>query len=165
PANTTGSYSQKSLVADTPGASKKDPLMINAWGMASLGGNDPFWINDEGSGVSELIDGTGNILSSLPSVTVPAPAGASGPSHPTGIVANHTKGFALAKGGPASFIFDTIGGTIAAWNSSMGKQAVIVVNTSAKAVYTGLAMATNGGSPFLYAANALRSVDVFDGTS
>jgi len=163
-ATPVSSYTVTNLVADTAGAKKKDPLMINAWGMASLGGNDPFWINDEGSGVSELIDGAGNILSSLPSVTVPVPAGASAPSGPTGIVANSTKGFALAKGGPASFIFDTIGGTIAAWNTSMGKQAVIVVNNSAKAVYTGLAMATNGGSPFLYAANALGSVDVFDST-
>ena len=157
------SYAVTNLAANTGGAAHKDNLLVNAWGMASLGGDDPFWINDEGSGVSELIDGTGKIFTGLPSVTIPALPGALGASRPTGIVANTTAQFSLPNGSPALFIFDTLDGTIAGWNAAMGGNATIVVNNSSTAVYTGLAMATNGGSSFLYAANSNGTVDVFDG--
>ena len=162
-AGPVSSYTVANLVADTGGAVHKDKLMVNAWGIASLGGNDPFWINDEGSGVSELIDGKGKISAGLRSVTIPALAGALGASRPTGIVANTTDQFSLPNGSPALFIFDTIDGTVAGWNATMGRNAAIVVNNSSKAVYTGLAIATKGGSPFLYAANSNGTVDVFDG--
>jgi uncharacterized protein (TIGR03118 family) len=158
-AKPAGSYTQTHLTANTGGAIHRDARMINAWGIASLGGSDPFWINDEGRGISELIDGKGKIVSSLPFVTIPAPAGAQGPSRPTGIVANTTGQFALPKGGSAFFIFDTLDGTIAGWNG--GKNAVIVVNNSATAKYTGLAM-TTGANSLLYAANTLGTIDVFD---
>src|ERR1700674_5621695 len=158
-------YYEVNLRSDTSGkAANQDPLLINAWGLASLGAGDDFWINDEGSGVSELVDGQGKLFASLPSVTIPAPAGAQGPSTPTGMVANPMQDFMLPIGGPALFIFDTIDGTIAAWNSAYNSAAIVVANNSGKAVYTGLAIATSGGVPFLYAANALGSVDVFDGT-
>lgn len=49
-AGPVGMYKKVSLVANTSGAKHRDMKMVNAWGMASLGGNDPFWINDEGSG-------------------------------------------------------------------------------------------------------------------
>lgn len=111
-----------------------------------------------------MVDGQGNLFASLPSVTIPAPAGAQGPSGPTGMVANTLQDFMLPIGGPALFIFDTINGTIAAWNSAYNSAAIIVADNSGNAAYTGLAMATNGGVPFLYAANANGSVDVFDDT-
>ncbi len=155
-------YHQVDLRSDTTQAPQQDPLMINAWGMASLGGADPFWINEEGTGISELVDGQGQQFASLPSVTIPAPPGATGPSKPTGIVANTTPSFPLATGGPALFIFDTIDGTIAAWNSAYGADAIIMVNSSATAAYTGLAMATIAGAPTLYAANSRGTIDVFD---
>lgn len=156
-------YYEVNLRADTAGAAaNQDPLLINAWGMASLGAGDEFWINDEGSGVSELVDGQGNLFASLPSVTIPVPAGAQGPSRPTGMVANTMQDFMLPIGGPALFIFDTLDGTIAAWNNAYNSEAIIVADNSGNAVYTGLAMATSGGAPFLYAANAHGSIDVFD---
>ena len=155
-------YHEVELRSDTTHAPQQDPLMVNAWGMASLGGADPFWINDEGSGVSELVDGQGEPFASLPSVTIPALPGATSPSRPTGIVANTTQSFPLATSGPALFIFDTIDGTIAAWNSTYGSDAIIMVNNSATAVYTGLAMATRAGAPTLYAANSRGTIDVFD---
>ncbi len=158
-------YHQVNLRADTIGAApNQDPLLINAWGMASLGSGDEFWINDEGSGVSELVDGQGNLFASLPSVTIPAPSGAQGPSKPTGMVANTMQDFMLPIGGPALFIFDTLDGTIAAWNSAYNSAAVIVADNASTAAYTGLAIATSGGVPFLYAANSLGSIDVFDNT-
>jgi len=155
-------YHEVDLRADTTQAPEQDPLMINAWGMASLGGGDTFWINEEGTGVSELVDGQGQLLASLPSVTIPAPPGATGPSKPTGIVANTTQSFPLAIGGPALFIFDTLNGTIAAWNNLYNSNAIIMVNNSATAAYTGLAMATRAGAPTLYAANSRGTIDVFD---
>src|ERR1700674_3869912 len=67
-------YKQINLVSNVKGASHTDKLMINAWGLASLGAGDTFWINDEGSGKSELIDGKGNPFASLPLVTIAVPA-------------------------------------------------------------------------------------------
>jgi uncharacterized protein (TIGR03118 family) len=160
---TIASYSQTNLVSDTSAAPEQDPLMINPWGVASLGAGDDFWINDEATGVSELIDGQGNIDLSLPFVTIPLPGGAQGPSAPTGIVANDTNQFVIGSEFAADFIFDTIGGTIAGWSSYVSRSAIVVVDNSGKAAYTGLAMATSGGNPFLYAANAIGTVDVFDG--
>jgi uncharacterized protein (TIGR03118 family) len=156
-----GTYKQTNLLADT--GTHKDPRLLNPWGNAFFSGN-PFWINDEGSGVSELIDGKGNIVSGLPFVSIPAPPGALGGSRPTGIVANGTNEF-MMSGGPALFIFDTLDGVIAGWNGSSGNKAAILVNRSATAQYTGLAMVTlKDGTSRLYAANSLRGVDVFDGT-
>jgi hypothetical protein len=52
------------------GAARKDSRMINAWGSAFIPG-DPFWINDEATGFSELINGKGAIFKSQPFVMVP----------------------------------------------------------------------------------------------
>jgi len=161
PATTAGnSYTQTNLLSDNgvPGT-KRDTRLLNAWGMAFFNGG-PFWINDEASGVSELIDGRGNIFSSQPFVNIPAPGGA-GPSRPTGMVINATSEFAI-PGGPALFIFDSLDGTITAWN--IGPSAVTMVDNSTTAKYTGLATAMIGSTTFLYAANAAGRVDVFDGS-
>jgi uncharacterized protein (TIGR03118 family) len=163
PAQPIGFYSVTNLIGSS-GAPIKDAHMVNAWGNAFFPAN-PFWINDEGTGVSELIDGNGAIFSALPLVTVPGAKGGKG--QPTGIVANGTADFGIA-GGPALFIFDTEDGTISAWNESSGTGAIIVVNNSGTAKYTGLALANNGTANQLYAANegagknAPGSIDVFD---
>jgi uncharacterized protein (TIGR03118 family) len=141
-------------------AKKKDSHMVNAWGSAFIAG-DPFWINDEGTGVSELIDGNGKIFKSLPLVALPAAGGGTG--QPTGIVANTTGQFPLPSAGPSAFfIFATDDGTIAGWNS--GAAATTIVNNSGSASYTGLALANTGSANLLYAANhsAPGSIDVFD---
>ncbi len=156
-----GSYTVKKLIGSAgSGAPRKDSFMVNAWGNAFFPG-EPFWINDEATGVSELIDGRGRIFKSLPRVKVPRPGGGAG--RPTGIVANSTSDFALSPGGPALFIFDTEDGTLAGWNADSGTTAVTVVDNSAsKASYTGLAMANDGVRNLLYAANQNGSIDVFD---
>jgi uncharacterized protein (TIGR03118 family) len=143
------------------GAMKTDSKMINPWGAAFIAaGKTPFWINDEGTGVSELIDGKGKVFKALPFVTVPgATAGSTG--EPTGIVGNATSQFLLPGSTSALFIFATEEGTIAGWNESLGATATTIV-TNAGEVYTGLAMATNGTANMLYAANAKGSIDVFD---
>jgi uncharacterized protein (TIGR03118 family) len=61
------------------------------------------------------------------------------------------------------FIFDTLAGTINAWNGAQGTTATQVAST-AGAVYTGLALANNGTSNYLYAANFKTGggIEVFD---
>lgn len=167
-ATSTGAFKVIKLVGSAgSGAHKRDAHMINAWGNAFFPGN-PFWINDQGSGVSELIDGQGTIFNALPFVKVPPGAGG-GKGQPTGIVANLTSDFVLSSGGKALFIFATEDGTISGWNQSSGATAVIVVNNTGKATYTGLALALaqNGNANQLYAANQgvtghPGSIDVFD---
>jgi uncharacterized protein (TIGR03118 family) len=143
------------------GGKKKDPLMINPWGATFIAAaHTPFWINDEGTGVSELIDGKGKIMKALPFVTIPG-ATAGSTSKPTGIVGNATGDFPIPGSTSALFIFATEDGTIAGWNQSLGATATTIV-TNAGEVYTGLALANNGTANLLYAANSKGSIDVFD---
>jgi len=164
-AQSIGSFQVTNLIGSAgSGAPQIDAKMVNAWGNAFFPGN-PFWINDQGTGVSELIDGAGTIVQSLPFVTVPGADGGQG--QPTGIVANSTADFVLSTGGTASFIFDTEDGTISGWNQ--GTAAIIMLNNSGKASYTGLALAKNGTANQLYAANQgvtghPGSIDVFSAT-
>jgi uncharacterized protein (TIGR03118 family) len=87
-------------------------------------------------------------------VTVPPGTAATGP---TGQVsAGPSTNFAL-NGSPASFIFDTLGGTVDAWN---GGATATVVATTAGARYEGLALANN----MLFAANFVTGggINVFN---
>ncbi|HTQ31266.1 MAG TPA: TIGR03118 family protein [Opitutaceae bacterium] len=155
-------YQQTNLVSDVPGlAAVTDPNLVNAWGL-SRSTTSPWWVADNGTGLSTLYDGAGNIQSLV--VTIPNVPGVTDPSAPTGTVFNGSAtDFLVAPGKPAHFLFDTEEGTISAWNS--GTAAVLMVNNSATAVYKGLTLATNGTANLLYAANfKARKVDVFDGT-
>jgi uncharacterized protein (TIGR03118 family) len=148
------SFTQTNLVSDVPGlAAVTDPNLKNPWGV-SFSATSPFWVSNQGSGNSTLYSGTGAITPLV--VSIPdAPAG------PTGQVFNNSTGFAINKGTAATFIFDTLNGTIAAWNGAQGTVAVTQA-TTAGAVYTGLTQDTVGTSTFLYAANATGSINVFD---
>jgi uncharacterized protein (TIGR03118 family) len=61
------------------------------------------------------------------------------------------------------FIFDALDGTISAWNSSLTDAQVMVNNSASGAVYSGLAIDSNGTGNFILAANlAANTIDVFD---
>jgi uncharacterized protein (TIGR03118 family) len=164
-------YVQTNLVSDIPGlALHTDPTMLNPWGVA-FSGASPFWINENNAGIVSLYTGAGVPVAALPFVTIPSPTSPTGGT-PTGIVANTFSGSGAFKIpadlDPAAFIFDTEDGTIEAWNRALSKTATIVVDNSAGgsptgAVYKGLALATIGPQPYLYATN-FRSgdIDVFD---
>ena len=90
------------------------------------GPTTPFWIADNGTGVSTLYNGAGAPFPvGLPLVvTIPpphdSPAGTT--AAPTGIVFNPTAGFAVSKGnvsGAALFLFATEDGTISGWNRNV----------------------------------------------
>jgi uncharacterized protein (TIGR03118 family) len=152
-------FAQTNLVSNVPGlAANLDPDLRNPWGV-SHSATSPFWISNQVSNNSVLYNSSivkqGLIVSVPP--TAPPPTG------PTGQVNNSFgAGNFVENGAPASFIFATLAGSIDAWNSSNGTTASIVASTPG-AVYTGLAIGTNGTANFLYAANfAGGRIDVFN---
>jgi uncharacterized protein (TIGR03118 family) len=166
-------YSQVNLVANASGiAPVTDPTLINPWGL-SRSSSSPWWVSDNGSGLSTLYNGAGTKQSLI--VTIPKadpnsktfPAGT-----PTGTIFNGAATDFLISGKPAAFVFATLDGTISAWNPAVAvaagaappsTHAVIAVKTTDGSVYTGLTSAFVGGKPFLYAANSSKGrVDVYD---
>ena len=161
---------QTNLVSDlsTVGAAHVDSHLVNPWGLAR-GPTSPWWVADNGTGLSTLYDSSGNPQSLV--VTIPPPSTTpTATAAPTGIVFNGTSDFVVGHGNnaPALFIFATEDGTISAWNGSASTKAVLEVdnadtNPNTSPVYKGLALANNGSGNFLYAANfRLGTVDVFD---
>jgi len=158
-----GHFNQVNLVANTTGygATNIDPTLINAWGIAFNGGNVP-WVNSQGGHVSELYNGEGQSVG-FGRVKIPLPNGADG-GNPTGTVFSSSTSDFLISGGPARFIFVGLDGTLSAWNGTLGTKAAVVAAVQ-QSVFTGLALATNGGSNFLYAANfSLAKINVWSST-
>ncbi|HLH00148.1 MAG TPA: TIGR03118 family protein [Bryobacteraceae bacterium] len=159
-APTANAYVQHNLVSDIPGmADVTDANLVDPWGL-SISTTSPFWVSNAGKGVSTLYNGSGTITPLV--VTIASAPNGPTPSKPTGQVFNSTSGFILANGNKASFIFDGLDGTITAWNG--GATAAVMVDNSASASYTGLAIGSNSSGPLLYAANfKTGKIDVFDG--
>jgi uncharacterized protein (TIGR03118 family) len=168
-------YLQTNLVSDLPNiAPVTDRNLVNPWGIVASS-RSPFWISDNGTGLSTLYTGAGGIVPLV--VTIPAPAGGSGPAKPTGIVFNNTTDFIVSKGpnsGPSAFIFATEDGTISGWNNSVDRNnAILKVDNSAPggpdgsprgAIYKGLAIGNNGAGNYLYATNfSDGTVEMYDG--
>jgi len=158
-------YTRTDLTADvnatSPGVPHLDANMVNAWGI-SRSSSSPFWVADNGTGVSTLYMGDGTPLSLV--VTIPSPDG-SGNSAPTGTVWNYSPSFEVAPQKPAVFLFVTEDGTISGWNPGVdGTHAIIKVNRAGRAIYKGCALAQTSRGVFLYATNFKTGrVEVFDG--
>jgi uncharacterized protein (TIGR03118 family) len=147
------SYTQRNLTSDIPGmAANLDANLVNPWGLAASA-TSPFWVSDNGTGVSTLYTGSG---ASVPLVvTIPGPSGGSG--SPTGIVFN--SGVASGNFGGAPFLFGTEAGTIVSWTS--GTSGSVAATGAGGSIYKGLGI--NDAGTLLYAANfGLNRVDVFD---
>ncbi len=162
----SGNYHQTNLVSDVPGLAQiTDPNLVNSWGIAHPP-TGPWWVADNGMGVSTLYNGSGIPfpLGSPLIVSIPPPPGGIGPSAPTGIVFNGGSDFNITPGNPARFIFVTEDGTISGWNPAVDPlNATLRVNNSPAAVYKGATIAQRGNASFLYVANFRGgSVDVFD---
>jgi|HubBroStandDraft_5_1064220.scaffolds.fasta_scaffold00769_4 uncharacterized protein (TIGR03118 family) len=158
-------YTLTNLTSNLPGkAQNQDTSLVNAWGI-SYAPTGPFWVSDNGTGLSTLYNASGVKQSTV--VTIPSSSG-SGTGSPTGQVYNSTPGFVVSQNGhsgAALFIFATFDGTISGWSPGVNAtNAVIAVNHSG-AWFTGLAMGVNGGSSFLFAADNLNNkVDVYNST-
>jgi len=152
-------YTATTLVKNT--GKTGDKQLINPWGLV-YGPGGPFWLSDQGSGLSTLYDGTGVKQSLI--VTIP-PASGTVLGSPTGIVFNGSQEFKILTW-TSAFLFATLDGTISGWSHFDPSTALIGVNNSASgAVYTGLAITNKPSSNFLYAADfANNKVDVYNGT-
>jgi uncharacterized protein (TIGR03118 family) len=186
PALTFAQYTRTDLVTNSgEGGTVSDPHLVNAWGLVSTT-TSPFWVSDNSTGVSTLysISNKSGVSATPVGLVVSIPSVSGGQGTPTGVVAPQTpKGvtaFAVSgvdpTGKPVSanslFIFATLDGTIRGWNptvdviSATGASTATLTadRSSVGATYTGLAIATNNGQQFLYAADdgPNRRVDVFD---
>jgi uncharacterized protein (TIGR03118 family) len=182
-------YTRTDLVTNSgDGGTVQDSHVVNAWGLVSTS-MSPFWVSDNATGFSTLyaITNKGGVVTAAPMglvVSIPTASGGPGGT-PTGVVASElpsgSKAFTVTgtnpitgkqASGSAIFIFATLDGTISGWNPGVGGISATGASTAtlardrsgAGATYTGLAIATNNGQKFLYAADdgANRRVDVFD---
>jgi uncharacterized protein (TIGR03118 family) len=184
PAQEPNRYVVTNVTANLPAiAPNTDPVLQNAWGVAFTPGASPFWIADNATGCSTLYDGSGvpqpqatplRVKLPLPGGNVPATAcQPADPQHPpdpapatpTGLVWNPTTTFLVPNTtSPATFIWDTEDGTIAAWAGGLTPpdQAVLAVDNAPDAVYKGLVVGTNVHGVFLFATNfRAGTIDVF----
>ena len=168
-----GFYRETRLVSDLPGVAMfQDRNLVNAWGL-SHSPTSPWWVSDNGTGVSTLYKGDGTAVPLV--VTIPTPPGGMPPATPTGNVFNdasstHPDEFVVSangKSGPSLFMFATEDGTISGWSPQVdGTHAILKVDRSAVgegAVYKGLATGQSHGQDFIYAANfRFGTVEMFD---
>jgi len=164
------------LVTDTETAAPTtDRNLVNPWGLA-FGPTTYFWVANAGTATSTLYDGDGRSRSESVGgpIEVPTPTGVELRGYggddeeapgPTGLVYSGSSGFEIEAGVPSRFIFATTAGTILGWSADADnprRATMMVDNSAAGAVYTGLAI-TTGAEPRLLAANfADATIDVFD---
>jgi len=162
--STAQQYHRTDLTVDmasvSPTAANIDPNLVNAWGLSRSSGG-PWWVSDNGTGLSTLYDAAGVPQSLV--VKIPTPDG-TGTAAPTGTVYNSTTGFQIKPGASAIFLFVTEDGTISGWNPGVDPNAVILKNRAGKAIYKGCAIAEGPNSePVFYATNFMSgNVEVFD---
>jgi len=179
-----GFYVQTNLVSDLPNIAKvQDKNLVNSWGLVHSP-TSPWWVADNGTGVSTVYNGNGIPVNPLPPgtpplvVSIPAPGGGPGGT-PTGIVFNsvfttNPDDFVVSAGGksgPSIFMFATEDGTISGWNPGVDvTHAILAVDRSAVsigqftgAVYKGLATGRDDGHDFIYATDfRFGTVEQFD---
>jgi len=168
----TAMFTLTNLVADAAGGSAKnvDPKLVNPWGL-SIAATNPAWIANNHTSTATLYDGSGKAQPQPASSQIIAsfsPSSAGAPFAPTGIVYNASAADFVVSSGAASsaalYILDGEGGMIAGWSPSVSlTNAVTMYTDTGGAVYTGLAIATNAGNTFLYAADFHNGkIDVFN---
>jgi uncharacterized protein (TIGR03118 family) len=170
-AKSDNEYQVTNLVSDLPGVAQiQDTNLVNAWGL-TRGPTSPWWVADNGTGVSTLYRGDGSIVPLV--VTIPTAAGGTPPSAPTGTVFNSfaatlpTAFVVSANGlsGASRFLFATEDGTISGWTPVVsGTNAIVAVDRSGDgAIYKGLDLGQVGDQPLLYATNFnAGTVEMFD---
>jgi uncharacterized protein (TIGR03118 family) len=154
-------YSETDLVSSISG----DAQLINAWGL-TRSATSPWWVSDNGTGLSTLYNGVGTKQALI--VTIPVPAGVSQPSAPTGVVFNGTAAdFHLPVPGDAAarFIFVTEEGIIAGWSAGTTAAVIAKDNSKTGAVYKGCTIAELDGNHYLFVTNFHSGeIEVYDST-
>lgn len=164
----SNSFLVHNLVSDLAGvADHQDPNLVNPWGNA-FSATSPFWVADNGTGLSTLYDGYGNPSATVVNIAKANGANTGGPV--TGVIQNafssNTAAFNVAAGKPGSFLFCSQDGLITGWAPSVdATHALVLVNNSASgAVYYGCALAGTASAPMLLAANFNSGkIEVYNG--
>lgn len=146
------------LTSDIPAVGAfNDTNLVNPWGL-SIAPTGPWWVSDNGTGLSTLYTGTGQPQSLV--VTIPSASG-QGTGTPSGTVYNASTTDFKIHGFATPFLFCTEDGTISGWYTST--VAFIAVNNNNGAVYKGMALASASGANYLYVANFhAATVEVYD---
>lgn len=137
-------------------AQTTDPDLVNAWGI-SYGPTGPFWVSDNGSGVTTLysVAPATNATTKL-GLTVSIP----GDGSITGQTFN--PGFSGGAFGNNLFLFVSEDGTISGWQS--GTTAQVLQTGSDSNVYKGTTVASVGGHSYLYSSNfRAGTIDILKG--
>ena len=161
----SGGFLQINLASDLPGlAAETDPNLVNPWGIA-FSRTGPFWVTDNGTGVSDIVDGNGkpfSLAGNIPSAVLTGDA-------PTGVVFNGGPGFVLSQDGvvaPSRFLFANEDGRIFGWSAVVDPSGALLAldNSITGADYTGLALAADpAGHSFLFAADFSHdTIAIFD---
>ena len=151
-------YQQTNLVSDIPGVAQvTDSNLVNAWGV-SFSATSPFWISDNGTGLSTLYavtnDPSGAEVVTPQSLVVGIP----GDGTPTGQLFDGSASF-----NGDIFIFVSEDGTISGWHGTLGTMAETLVLGTTNNVYKGVTMITTAAGPLLLAANFRQgTVDAYD---
>jgi len=166
------SYKVTNIISDgSVPANLTDANFINPWGISASG---TWWINAQGTGLDYVVAAAGTVSFK---VSIPA---ASGVTTATGLPAGSvtTAGaipMLLPNGIKASFLFSTLDGMIAGWNSALGTNGAVaqiaINNSAAGASYPDLAILNivTGGvtsSSYILAANfgTGNAIEVYDNT-
>ena len=161
--------------------SAEDPFLINPWGMSrpvdSNLGENQWWVSDNLTGLTTLYSANQSGIDSLSPLVISIPtASGTGIGSPTGTAYNGTAG---PGPGVHNFTFASLDGTISNWNAGekpspggtscnrchVTSTTIKVDRSAARAVFTGLTVATNRGAPTYYAANFNGRVEAYDATS
>jgi hypothetical protein len=150
-------YQQVNLVSDLPGvALVQDTNLVNAWGI-SFGPATPFWVSDNGTGLSTLYavtndpSGTAQVIKQGLVVTIP------GEGNVTGQAFNGSPGF-----NGDLFLFVSEDGTVSGWRPALGTAAETLVPGSSNSVYKGMTLSSTSNGLVLLAANFRQAtVDVY----
>lgn len=150
-------YEQVNLVSDLPGvAVLQDTNLVNAWGI-SFGPTSPFWLSDNGTGLSTLYavtnDSTGTAQVAKQGLVVTIP----GEGNPTGQAFNSLGGF-----NGDIFLFVSEDGTVSGWRPALGTVAETLVPGNTNTVYKGMTLASTTNGLVLLASNFRQgTVDVY----
>jgi uncharacterized protein (TIGR03118 family) len=154
-------YQQFNLVTDDQSANSakiQDPSLVNAWGV-SFGPSTPFWVSDNGSGVSTLY--SVNPINNTPT-KVGLTVNTGGAGNPTGQAFNPQAGAGAFNSDP--FLFVAEDGTISGWRGALGTTAEILQTGDTANVYKGTTIDTVGGHEYLLSANfRAGTIDVVKG--
>jgi uncharacterized protein (TIGR03118 family) len=164
-----GTYSAINLITNDQNAHKAqitDDQLKNPWGVSFSPNGSPFWVSDNGSGLTTLytVDPTTDVTARVTFnggfVTIPPPPDM---GTPTGQVFN-TQSASSFNGD--SFLFVSEDGTISGWKGSigLGNTAEVLQTGSDANVYKGTTLETVGGHTYMLAANfRAGTIDVLKG--